>query len=350
MQAQLRKIAAEKTDPVEEVEEAKEADDSARRTTGKGKKKGTAKSAKKSPKAKTSRMGLWLALGGGVAALLLVGGGVAFWLTRPKKETAPAQPGPVAIAPQPQPAITPPTPTPTPTPEPKPEPPPPSVKPPTPAPPPVKPPAAPLSRPAVRKPKPQVAKLPVPDQAAQDKAEKAIKDTYQADYAKHNPEDHLALAAKLLQPGRENRADPAAWFVLLREARDAAVRAERPRLAVEAIDEIDKWFRIDAFALKLQMLNALTQTGSEDAARAVSKTALSQVEEALDADNHEAALRFADAAEAAARKVKNDKGKLDKQFAAIESIRQEVRSIPGHLRRGHGRAGKTPTDAQRPRR
>src|SRR5262249_11570406 len=119
-------------------------------------------------------------------------------------------------------------------------------KPPTPEPPPEKPspppPAPTLPRPAVRKPKPPVVKLAVPDQAAQDRAEKAIKDAYRADYAKRKPEDHLALAVKLLQPGRENRDDPAAWFVLLREARDAAVRAEQPRLAIEAIDEIDKWF------------------------------------------------------------------------------------------------------------
>jgi hypothetical protein len=162
----------------------------------------------------------------------------------------------------------------------------------------------------------------VPDQAAQDKAEKTIKDAYQADYAKRKLlDDHLALAIKLLQPGREDRGNPAAWFVLLREARDAAVRAERPRLAIEAIDEIDKWFLIDAFAMKLSLLSAMTQAGGEEVARAVARTALFQVEEAVAADNYDATLRLADAAEAAARKGKNNK-----QIAAVESSRTDVKA------------------------
>src|SRR5262249_40276451 len=179
----------------------------------------------------------------------------------------------------------------------------------------------PLSRPAAPKPPTKVVKLPVPDQAAQDKAAKALKDAYQADYAKAKPEDNLALAAKLLQPGRENRADPAAWFVLLREAREAAVRAGRSRLAVEAVTEIDKWFVIDAWGMKLQTLTAVSQ--SPDGADRAMKTALGQVETALADDNYDAALRLLDAAEAALLKGKMD----DKKLALIASRRAEVQGF-----------------------
>jgi len=341
-EAQLRKIAAAKDNVVEEVEEVEEIEEIEEiedaepeeeakeasppsRTEGKGKKKATGKSAKKSrPPQQTGRTWLWIALGG-AAAVLLLGGGLVLLLTRPKKETL-AQPGPVASAPQLPPVVTPPAPQPEPPPT-KPvekpaEPPPPPAKPPPPPPPP----AVPLVRPTARKPKPQAVKLPVPDQAAQDKAEKAIKDTYQADYAKRKPEDHLALAVKLLQPGRENRGDPAAWFVLLREARDAAVRAERPRLVIEAIDEIDKWFVINAFAMKLQVLNAMIQAGNEENAARAARTILSQVEEAQAADNYDAALHLLDAAEAAVRKGKYDKQQLDKHLAALEKLRRDAKT------------------------
>jgi hypothetical protein len=166
----------------------------------------------------------------------------------------------------------------------------------------------------------------VPDQASQDKAEKALKEKYKADYARKKPEDQLALAAKLLQPGRENRSDPAAWFVLLREARDAAVRAGRTRLAMEAINEMDRYFIVDGFAMKVKALTdvmAFPETGPA----AAMKTALAQVDTALDADNYEVALRLLETAEAAANKGKFDKEQLAKHLAQITSRRSEVQGF-----------------------
>src|SRR5262249_20692310 len=57
-------------------------------------------------------------------------------------------------------------------------------------------------------------KLPIPDAAAQTAAEQKIKATYKADYAKTKPDDMLALAAKFMVPGRENRNDAGEWFVM----------------------------------------------------------------------------------------------------------------------------------------
>ena len=347
-EAQLRKItakkapAAEEVEPVEEVEVVEEAEERApaekeavrpaRREVRKSNQKGAVQSARKArPPQKSGRPGLWIAISSCVALLLVVVA-VVVCVVRLKKNDEPA-PTPVAVAPAAQPAPAPPPPEP----RPEPTPPPPPKQPPEPAPTPAKPPSpaappsAPLSRPPVRKPKPTVAKRPVPDKDAQDKAEKSLKETYRADYAKNKPEDRLALAAKLLQPGRENRADPAAWFVLLREARDAALQAERPRLTIEAINEMDKWFILDAFAMKQEMLNALAQKGGSDVLLAVTRTSLSQVEEALDADNYDAAPRMLEIAETAMRKAEEDKkfansnkSVLEKLHEAIESNRREV--------------------------
>src|SRR5262249_32082117 len=116
---------------------------------------------------------------------------------------------------------------------------------------------APSPAPAPAPPPAKFVKMKVPDAAAQAKAEEVIKAAYKADYTKTKPEDKLALSAKFLQPGREHRQEPAQWFVMLREARDLAIEAARPRLAIEAIKEIDKWFVVDPHRMKIDALNAV---------------------------------------------------------------------------------------------
>ncbi len=322
--APARRAAGKNPARAEVDEDDDEEDERPRRAAGKN--KGPARRSKKSsvPEEK-SKTWLWVSLSAAVVLLLAGGGVTAFLMTRSKKTDSPAAPsGSLASSQNPQsPGPSgPPKDNPAPkappkdhakdNPAPK-DPPKPPPEPPKPAPPP-----ATLARPAAAKARSQVAKLPAPDTTAQEKAEKALKETYKTDYAKTKPEDLLALAAKLLQPGRENRADPAAWFVLLREARELAVRAFRPRLAIEAVNEIDRWFVIDAFAMKLDVLARVSE--SAEGARAAARTALSQVETALDADNYPIALRLIDAAETAARKGKPD----ERQLAQIASRRSRV--------------------------
>jgi hypothetical protein len=175
---------------------------------------------------------------------------------------------------------------------------------------------------------PAVVKLPVPDQAAQDNAEKALREKYKDDYSHRKPEELLALCARFLQPGREDRKDPAGWFVLLREARDLAVQIARPRLAVEAINEIDRWFLIDAHAMKVQALTTIAQTGGPEAARLAGQVALGQVEAAVAQDNYDAALKLVAAAEAIAARAQvdekaPDKVKADEKLLAQAKERKE---------------------------
>ncbi|MFO0877280.1 MAG: prenyltransferase/squalene oxidase repeat-containing protein [Gemmataceae bacterium] len=310
---------AEEVEEIEEPELIEEDDEEeekkpAPRKDGKGKKKGSGKKKEKEPA--SSSMGLWLGIGGGAVVLLGGIGGLVYFLTQPKPQ--PPAPPSTNVAMQNPPVVPLPAPPPTPAPTPPPVPvvvPPivPVVQAPKPAP------KDPLKRPPVVKPRPPIVKLPVPDQASQDRADKAIKETYKADYAKaKNAEGHLALATKLLQPGRENRADPAAWFVILREARDAANRAGRPRLAIEAIKDMETYFQMDGQPFKLQALAQATEQA--DGAKLAIKAALGQVEPAIAADNYVAARQFIDSAEAAARKIKAD----EKQLAPIVARRTEV--------------------------
>jgi hypothetical protein len=289
---------------------------------------GAAKSAKKSatkkdePAPPSRRTWIW-ASAAAVLLLPLGGGGLAWWL-RSGSEPSP-QPPVVALAhveapaPAPAPAAVPEKPKEAP-----------KVNVPAPAPklveqPPAPPIVIPNFKPPEIPPSPLVVKVPVPSSAAQAVAEKALRRLYAEDYAKSKPENWLALAAKLLQPGRENRKDHAAWYVLLREARDLAVRAERARLAIEAVNEIDKWFIIDAPTMRLKILQTLSQSNSEPAARAVAETALALAEQAVTEDNYEQAMRMIELAQTAA-------GKLSQKKKASQQVEQRKAEIEGYQR------------------
>jgi hypothetical protein len=324
--AGLRKPAAREE---EEEDEAIEAVSD--RPTAKGNGKGNRKAGsreparRKQPAKQGSSLWLWLSLAGAGVVVLLVGGvATAYLMLKRAPEAAPA---PVALTPAPKPE---PAPKPTekpkePAPAPAPAPAPVVQPPPAPTPPP----PAPAVAPPAPKPVVKVVKLPVPDQAAQSKAEKALKDTYKAEYAKQKPEDRLALAALLFQPGRENRKDPADWFVILRETRDLALQAGRPRLAMAAIDEIDQYFLIDAPEMKLQALNRLLPPANEAMARFLVQAVLAQVTVALTEDHYDFAFRLLDLADTV---VATPKGKTPskaevKDAALVKDRREEVQAL-----------------------
>src|SRR5437773_12297824 len=62
----------------------------------------------------------------------------------------------------------------------------------------------------------------VPDEPSQVKAERMVREVFARDYAEHMPPQRVALAQKMIQQANETADDPAARFVLLREARDLA--------------------------------------------------------------------------------------------------------------------------------
>ncbi len=321
--ARLRSKQKNQAEEIAEVEAVEEAAP----TKGKPKSAKAEPARKRPPKPeKKSSAMLFVVLGGiAVLSLLVVGGGVgAYLIFGGKSEPTRVQQAAATPTTKQQSVVSPPTKPATTkaeapkTPAKKPDPP----KPPAPKPPARKPPQK----------KPMVAKLPVPSDAAQATAEKALKEKYKTEYAKTKPEDKLALAAKFLQPGREDRKDPAAWFVLLREARDLSIEANRPRLAVEAIDEIDRWFVIDALEMKIKALTAVDSKNSETVAIAARyRVVLNLIEQAYDVENFEAARRLLEIIESAMKNiqatellklVREDKSELDGFVGDFQQVRQ----------------------------
>jgi hypothetical protein len=166
------------------------------------------------------------------------------------------------------------------------------------------PPSPPIPKPWQPRRPPDVAKLPVPDESSLAKAEQALKETYKADYAKTKPEEQVALAAKLLQPGRDNRNDPAAWYVLLREARDLAIQTKRPRLALEAIADMDHYFRINATDMRMNALTTICKTANEFEVAGAFRAALNLIQMSYSAEDFETPKKYIEIIESALRNVK----------------------------------------------
>ncbi|WP_439621892.1 family 16 glycoside hydrolase [Gemmata sp.] len=164
-----------------------------------------------------------------------------------------------------------------------------------------------------------------PDAEAQARAEKVVKDVYKADYAKARlPADRAALAEKLLALALETRDDPAARFVLFREARDLAAEGGAVPAALDAIDAAAKFFDINPLAMKADALALAARTAPIPARKTAAETALSLSDDAVAADNYEVANRLAALAGATGRA--NNLGTLVQQAGMRSKEVAEVKA------------------------
>lgn len=108
-------------------------------------------------------------------------------------------------------------------------------------------------------------RFPVPDAAAQARAEKSIRETFQPDYAKSASGDRARLAAKLLQRAQETRTDRDTHFVLLRESRDLAARAGYWDGVFMAIDGLAQVYAVDADDMKIAILQDTSRAAGSPA-------------------------------------------------------------------------------------
>jgi hypothetical protein len=91
-------------------------------------------------------------------------------------------------------------------------------------------------------------------------------------------------------------------YALLSEAREVAAQAGEPALALSAIEEIDKWFAVDAAALRTETMAACARAArTPDALREVAETYLSLADQAASREDYEAAVALAAKAEPPAR-------------------------------------------------
>lgn len=160
--------------------------------------------------------------------------------------------------------------------------------------------------------------LPEPEAAQQKEAEKGVRDKFKADYAKKSAADVQALAFRLFQRGTEVTPDFATRFVLLREARELAIKAGDIDLALGAINEMAKVFAVDWGALRMAVLTrGQASLQGPDAGRTLALGYLDVAEYYLRKDSYEPAQAAIAKGEVAA------KGSQD---AALITLVQERRN------------------------
>src|SRR5262249_43078345 len=147
--------------------------------------------------------------------------------------------------------------------------------------------------------------LPVPDEAAQAKAEKVVRDLYKEDYTKKKPAEQVEFARKLLKVADDTRDNPAARFVMYREARDLAARAGDLDLALDAGDTTAKVFAVNVIEFKTAALQVADRTPTVPA-RDVAETALEIVDDAVKGDDYAGAAKLLELAARAAGRARNE--------------------------------------------
>lgn len=176
----------------------------------------------------------------------------------------------------------------------------------------------------------QDQRLPVPDAKTQADAEKLIRDVFKEDYARKAPADRLALAKKLLQQGMETRDDPAARFVLLREARDLASAAGDVETAIKAVDAISKGFEGDVAAMKAAVLVAAGKAAkSPEEFGRLARSYLELANDAAALEQYDLAERSAEQASSFAKKAKDVPlvAKLDVRWKEMAQLRSKSEKV-----------------------
>jgi WD domain, G-beta repeat len=177
------------------------------------------------------------------------------------------------------------------------------------------------------------ARQAVPDKTAQVQAEARLRTLFADDYTRASKDaaGGVALAGKLLDAARQAKVSPEDRYVLLREARDQAARASDTLLAFQAAEDLARHFAVNLLDMKADALAmAAPAQASADAHRALAETALGLVQEAVDADQFDAAARLGKLAAASAQRAK-DQPLIDlvaQRDREVQAIRQAFAGLP----------------------
>jgi len=154
-------------------------------------------------------------------------------------------------------------------------------------------------------------KSKIPSAAEQERAGKLIFELYEKDFAKaeKDPAFRVQLALTFLQEGKDTTDDLAGRYLLLRAARTMAAKAGDAPTALQAIDDLAQDFAVPEANVLQAKIHALTTASAvvstAEANHTVLDAALVLLQEALAADDYEAALELAGTADSAAKKLKN---------------------------------------------
>ena len=174
-------------------------------------------------------------------------------------------------------------------------------------------------------------KLPIPDTAARKTAAAEIKEIYGEEFSKaKTPSKKIELAKKLLQEGIATKSNPTSRYVLFRIAKDIVAGAGDSDTAFQAIDQMDKYYKIDSFTLKYDtLIKAAKNARTKEATKIIVEKASLLIEESVQKDKYDLAKELGKIALAAARKVRDldSAKKIVKRNKEIKAIAQEYEEV-----------------------
>jgi WD40 repeat protein len=191
-----------------------------------------------------------------------------------------------------------------------------------------------------------IKKQAIPDKKALAKADNLVRDIFKDEIDKaKSPEAQTKLAVYLQQQGDESTDDAAARYVLYSYARDLAIAAGDPKLALGAVDKIATYFDVAPLELKAETLAKLVpNVPTKEPSKELTTLALDLIADALEADNYAAAVELGKvAAEAAKRaQVLTLVNAVKKRTEEIATAKERFADLQGFV----DRLKKDPSDAE----
>jgi hypothetical protein len=150
------------------------------------------------------------------------------------------------------------------------------------------------------------AKTSVPDAAAQAASLKTLKEIYGAQYGDTSAAGRKKLAQDLLAAARTTTDDSTGRFVLLREARDAAMQAGDASTALGAIDDLGGAYAVNAAGMRSAVVVALAGRAGAVEAGTVAAAGVSAMNDFIAMDDYAAAAKLSPAVTTALNKAQDD--------------------------------------------
>jgi hypothetical protein len=150
-------------------------------------------------------------------------------------------------------------------------------------------------------------------------AAKQVKEKYAKEMsAAKNKEQKYALVKKLVEDAGVEMPNESYRYALLAEARDQSAAAKFAQLLVQVVDEMERWFKIDALEVKYESLSKAAATTTPGNARDFAIECLALTEKAIADKRYDLATKAAKVAHTTARRA-NDR---DLAAKAVDKARE----------------------------
>lgn len=148
-------------------------------------------------------------------------------------------------------------------------------------------------------------RLPIPDESAQARALKLVRQVFAAEYADRTVAGRKTLGRKLLTQGLQTRDDLVGRFVLLRESANLSAGVADLSTSLRAIDVLADQFDLSRLSMRRTALRTAQTIAQGTVLETLANACLRTIDLAVAEDQYDDAVELASMAESAAQRSKN---------------------------------------------